>query len=238
MSNYKLKQNDELQLWQDYKNGKPEARITLLRSVDPLLRKNVEKFRNSGLPIEAVETEARSLAAQAFDTYDPNKSQLNTHITNHLKHLQRFVIEYQNVAKIPENRAIAISKFHNIKAHLEDKLGREPNTVELSDELGWSISEVERMQAEQRKDLTMTSGEDLFYENQFLDRDETLEAIWYVYHDSDDVDKKILELLFGLMGNPKLSIQNIAVKINKSPSFVTNRYKVLADQIMTVRGIV
>jgi DNA-directed RNA polymerase sigma subunit (sigma70/sigma32) len=228
----------EMELWRAYKDGDVNARVSLLKSLDPLLKKNVNKYANSGLPREALETEARTLVAKSFDSYDPTKSQLSTHATNHLKHLQRFVIEYQNIAKIPENRAIQISKFKNIKANLSEKLNREPSVLELADELHWNIAEVERMVAEQRKDLTMISGEDIFYEDQFRSQDLTLEAIWFVYYDVDNEDRKILEHTFGLFGNPKLSVSEIGQKINKPDSYVLRRYKTLADKINQTRGLI
>lgn len=228
----------ELKLWEDYKGGNIGARKELLRSLDPLLKKNVNKYANSGLPRESLETEARFLTAKAFESYDPSKAQLNTHVTNHLKHLQRFVIEYQNIAKIPENRAIQISKFQNIKANLTEKLNREPTTIELSAELDWSPAEVERMIAENRKDLTMISGEDIFYEDQFRAQDLTLEAIWFVYYDVDSESKKILEHTFGLLGNQKLSVAEIAIRINKTDAYVLKRYKELADIINSARGLI
>lgn len=239
MSDYKEKQLGELGLWKEYKqNNNLTARKELLTSFDPLFKKTVEKFKTSGLPREALETQARFLAAQAMDSYDPNKAQLNTHITNHLKHMQRFVIDFQNVAKIPENRAIAISRYQNIKSHLEDKYGREPTIIELSEELDWSPAEISRMETEQRKDLTITSGEDLFVLNEFEEKDFTHEAIMYVYHSSDPIDQKILEYTFGLNGAKKLSVNEIAIKINKSPNFVKLRHKALADQIMNTRNLV
>ena len=229
----------EIELWKNYhETGNIEARNELLRSMDPLLKKSVNKYVNSGLPRESLETEARTLVANSFKSYDPTKSQLNTHATNHLKHLQRFVIEYQNIAKIPENRAIQISKFQNVKSNLNEKLNREPNAMELADELNWSPAEVERMIAENRKDLTMISGEDIFYEDQFRAQDATLEAIWYVYYDVDNEDKKILEYTFGLFGNPKLPISEIAMKIGKTETHILKQYKNLADRINDARGLI
>jgi len=100
-----------------------------------LLQKEVNKYAASPLPRTSLETEARILALKAFDSYDPNKAQLNTHVTNHLKHLQRYVLTYQNIGKIPEHRGIAISKFQNIKENLTEDLDREPTIVELADAL-------------------------------------------------------------------------------------------------------
>lgn len=237
MADFSATKQRELDLWRRANDGDATAKVELLKSLDPLLKKNVNKFVNSGLPREALETEARFLASKAFKTYDPSKSQLNTHTQNHLKHLQRFVVEYQNIAKIPENRAIAISKFNNIKANLEETLNREPTVLELSDALQWSPMEVERMLAEQRKDLTMISGEDIFYEDQFRSQDPTIEAIWYVYYgDTDNEEKKILEYTFGLFGQRKYTVTEISMKLNKPNSYILKKHKELADKINDARG--
>jgi len=228
----------ELSLWKDYRKGDFKARAKLLRSLNPLIQRSVNKYTNSGLPREALETEARTLAAGAFESYDPSKAALGTHVTNHLKHLQRFVIEYQNVAKIPENRAIAISKFLNIKTNLTETLGREPTTIELSEELNWSPAEVNRMLTEQRRDLSMISGEDILYENALKGQDVTLEAIYYVYYTVGNEDKKILEWTFGLFGNQRLSVSDIAFRLNKSETYIHKKYKELIEQINSARGYI
>ena len=77
--------------------------------------------------------EAKRLVIQALDTYNPALSQLNTHIINYLKKLQRYVITYQNVAHIPEPRAIALGRYQTIYENLESEKGREPTVSELAD---------------------------------------------------------------------------------------------------------
>ena len=126
----------EFKLWEDWSSKEDyKARNELLTSLNPLLMKQVNKYNASPIPRTALETEARVLALNAFDSYDPSKAQLNTHVTNHLKHLQRFVLNYQNVGKIPESRGLAISKFQNIQSNLTEDLGREPTAIELADNL-------------------------------------------------------------------------------------------------------
>ena len=97
-----LKQT-ELALWQEYSNGNRQVLPKLITSMDPVIQYNVNKFTGVPLPRVALESEARRLAINAFNTYNPNKGAgFNTHVTNHLKHLQRYVLQYQNVGKIPE----------------------------------------------------------------------------------------------------------------------------------------
>ena len=60
----------ELSLWRDWKNtGSNRARNEVLRSMDPLLQKQVNKFQSSPIPRTALETEARMLALKAFECF-------------------------------------------------------------------------------------------------------------------------------------------------------------------------
>lgn len=130
------KREKELLLWKDWRTHRDKkARDELLISLSPLLHKEINKYVASPLPRTALETEARMLALNAFETYDPNKAQLNTHVTNHLKHLQRYTLIYQNIGKIPEHRGIAISRYQHVQENLEEDLDREPTIVEISDAL-------------------------------------------------------------------------------------------------------
>jgi DNA-directed RNA polymerase specialized sigma subunit len=102
----------------------------------PVYQKEANKFKSAPLPNSAIESQAKILTLKAFETYDPSKSQLNTHVTNHLKHLQRYVLEYQNIGKIPEHRGLAIGKYQTVFDNLKEDLGREPTDMELADNLG------------------------------------------------------------------------------------------------------
>lgn len=229
----------ELQLWSDWNSHRSHsARNKLLKSLDPLLHKQVNKFATSPIPRTALETEARMLALNAFDTYDPTKAQLNTHVTNHLKHLQRYVLNYQNVGKIPEHRGLAISKFQNTNSNLNEDLGREPNATELADALSWSVPEVERMQSELRADLSIRQLDD-DDEGGFFDytmsQSSTLDdAIEFIYYDSSEEDKKILEYMFGIKGERKLPVSEIALQLNKTETYVRTRLKNIALKIKEI----
>lgn len=213
----------ELDLWQEYNQGKKEALKPLIVSLNPLIQNQVNKYSTTPLPRTALEAEARRLAIRAFQDYDPQKAGLSTHVTNHLKHLQRYVIDYQNVGRIPENRAIAISRFTNLKSHLEEELGRSPSIAELADELQWSPAEIERMQKELRNDLSVTTAsEDSFFDHDFNKTDKVKELVEFVYWDptTTNEERKYLEYRFGLGGNPKLEVRDIAKKINRSETYV------------------
>lgn len=229
----------ELELWKKWKKtSEPEHLNTLLKSMDPFLQSYVNKFSTSPLPRPAIESQARILAVKAFGSYNPKKgAALNTHLGHELKHLTRYVLEYQNVGKIPENRGIAISKFHNIKSHLMDELGREPSISELSDTLKWTPAEVERMQSELRQDLNVVQGkEEAFFDVGFNTSDVTRDIVEFVYYSVGPEEQKILEFTFGMGGNPRLTPEQIALRVNKTVGQVRSMQKDLAAQIQKAKG--
>jgi len=189
----------ELELYNQYKSGSNMAKKKLLTSLKPIIQYQVNKFNGSGLPVIALKLEGRRLADHAIDTYDPKKAQLNTHVVNNLKKLSRFVMNYQNIGHIPEPRVLIIGKYNVIYDNLAADLGREPTILELSDAMKISVAEIERLQSELRKDLSITTptddGEGGFYffapaSTGTVDRDEVIK---FVYYDADPVDKKIME---------------------------------------------
>jgi DNA-directed RNA polymerase sigma subunit (sigma70/sigma32) len=225
--------SEELKLWEDWKVGSKVAQNKLIKSLDPLLQSQINRYQHPSIPRSALEAESRKLALEAFKTYDPTKAQLGTHVTNHQKHLQRYVLNYVNIGKIPENRALAVGKFQKIKQNLMEDLGREPNTVELADSLTWAPREVERMESELRKDLAInTGGEDeAFFENILYSTDTTKELIMFIYHDSSPEDKLIIEYTLGMGGKPRLEVKDIALRTGKPEVYIRRRRQKFAEQV-------
>lgn len=210
----------ELNLYNRWRDGDNQAKMELLGSLEPLIRKSVNKFYKSGIPEFAVRAEGFRLASGAIDSYDPTKAQLNTHVTNYLKKLSRFVTNYQNVGHIPEPRALIIGKYNTIYSNLESDKGREPTILELADAMQIPVAEIERLQSELRADLSLTLEDDEdevgFYS--FTRGEETdpkvRQAIETVYFEADPIDKKIIEYHFGLYGTTKLKSKDISMKLN------------------------
>jgi DNA-directed RNA polymerase specialized sigma subunit len=227
----------ETELYNRWREGDDGAKIELLGSLEPLIRKQVNKFYKSGIPEFAVRAEGYRLASGAITTYDPNKAQLNTHVTNYLKKLSRFVTNYQNVGHIPEPRALIIGKYNTIYSNLEADKGREPTVAELSDAMAIPIAEIERLQSELRADLSLTIEEDEddvgFYA--FTREEKSDPKLWQaietVYFEADPVDKKILEYHFGLYGVQKLKSKEIAMKLSLRDADLKNRKNKLGIEI-------
>lgn len=226
----------EIEIYNRFKAGDLTAKKELLSSLDPLIRKQANKFYKSGLPEFSIRAEGFRLASGAIDTYDPTKAQLNTHVTNYLKKLSRFVTNYQNVGHIPEPRALMIGKYNTIYSNLEADKGREPTVTELADAMDVAPAEIERLQTELRADLSLTiDDEDDEVGFHTFTREESnpaiKQAIETVYFEADPVDKKILEYHFGLYGTPQLISKDISAKLNLRDAELKKRKTALAQEI-------
>ena len=234
-----MEKSEELATWKKWKKTKDPSNLnSLLRSMDPFLQSHVNKYVTSPIPRPALEAQARILAVKAFHTFDPTKgAQLNTHLGHELKHLTRYVVEYQNVGKIPENRGIAISKFKNIKSNLSEELNREPTLTELSDKLMWSMPETERMQKELRQDLNIVQGkEEAFFDSSYNTSDRDRDLVEFAYYSASPDEKKVLEYWFGMGGSPRLTVDEMAIRMNKTPAEIRLISKELARKIKEAKS--
>lgn len=235
MEQYKI---DELGLFHRYKQGDLMAKQELMTSLAPLINHSASRFANSGLPPLAIKLEGQRLASGAIDTYDPSKSQLNTHVTTHLKKLSRFVTNYQNVGHIPEPRALMIGTYNTLMANIEADKGRPATAQEIADAMSISLREVDRLQSEMRKDLSQqyaSDDEDAIGFYEYIDPTQSnpklKQAIEFVYFDADNIDKKILEMTFGLHGSMKFKANEIATKLRLTDFELKKRKENLALEI-------
>ena len=219
--------------------GDPIAKRELVSSLTPLIRGQVSKFTNSGLPYDALELHGKQLASEAIDSYDPSfNTQLNTHVTNHLRKLSRYTNKYQNVGAIPEPRALMIGKYHTMFANLVEEKGREPTVPELADRMKVSNAEITRLQSELRNDLSIEfkssdpdEGGFISYIAPDIEDPRVREAVEFVYFDSNPTDKKILEYTFGLGGVQKITAENIKTRLNLTENELRKRKDSLGKQI-------
>jgi len=230
----------EFELYNQFKvDNNKSAKKELIHSLTPLIRSQVGKYKNSGLPYASLELEGRRLTSQAIDSYDPKMgTQLNTHVMTHLQKLSRFTNTYQNVGYIPEPRALMIGRYNTMFDNLQAEKGREPTVFELSDSMFVPPAEIERLQLEQRNDLHMElpaadseEGGFSYYVAPSATDPKVREALQFVYFDTEPVNKKILEYTFGMGGTPKINASEIKVKLNLTETEFRKRKNILADQI-------
>ncbi len=236
------KEQEKELLYSYMDTGDKQKKKELVSSLTPLIRSQVGKYTNSGLPYQALELEGKRLTGEAIETYDPSfDTQLNTHVTNYLRKLSRFTNQYQNVGHIPEPRALMLGRYDVVFSNLQDEKGREPTVSELSDALQVPQAEIDRLQREQRNDLSIeavgeadeTGG---FYSYVMPDIEDPMarEAVEFVYFDAEPVDKKILEYMFGLGGTQRITAKEIKAKLDLTESELRKRRQRLANDIKSL----
>jgi DNA-directed RNA polymerase sigma subunit (sigma70/sigma32) len=158
---------------------------------------------------------------------------MNTYLGHQMRRAHRFVTTYQNSARIPETRTYSIQPLKDATIRLEDKLGRPPNILELSDELKWAPKKVETLQKELKAAIPLSHFGDM--ESGGMDplsftpskQNETLRLLRY---ELSPEENSVFEYVYGFGGKPKLSPGDIAKKLNMSPPKVSRLKKLIADK--------
>jgi DNA-directed RNA polymerase sigma subunit (sigma70/sigma32) len=182
-----VKQDKDHELWHNYnKEQTPEAFNELYNHMKPVIHSAINRYKmNSGLPGSVFDAEAANQFYKTVNTFDPNRGvQLKTKLFTDLQSVQRIMYKYQNIGRIPENRATKIGPLQGAADYLRASLGREPSDAELADELSWPIKQVTTLKRELRSDL-MSSP--------------TLENAYTSFEDSHD-ERRATEVYYDLNG--------------------------------------
>lgn len=214
----------EFDLWKQWKQDRDPMKLgNLLDSFAPAIHGVVRKFETVPLPPSTISAEAKRQAVNAFETYNPKAGAgLGTHVHNYLQKVNRFVYEHQNVGRIPEHRITQIGTFKAVKEELRQKLGREPSAQELADDLAWSLPEIERMERELRREVPETALQDI--EFTFNVTNDAQRILSYIYYELSPKEKLVFEHLTGWAGKPKLTEDEIALRVGLSRDRV-KKYK-------------
>lgn len=228
--------DDDLSLWKQYKaSPTPQNREALLKRFDGVIQSQVNKW-SGNMPRDVLLTKAKTLAAKAFDTYNPNAgAALATHLTNSLMPLSRLVYTYQNTARMPENITIQMNTYNQAVSHLTAVNGREPTTDELHDELGWSSSQISRVRDYNRRDL-LESGQAVngdFYAGGSNDDDDDI-ILGGIYMELSPEEKTLFEYITGWNGKPKLSNPEIIKRTGMTQAQLSYKKTLLTNKINSI----
>jgi DNA-directed RNA polymerase specialized sigma subunit len=211
------------ELWRKWNaNKSPENLRILLKAIDPIINSEVQKQLGT-IPPPVLKLKAKSLVIKALSKYDPSKAQLNTFIVHQLAPLKRENMKAQNIIRMPENMQLKVRTFIDTKQKLEDKLRREPTSLELADELKWSLKQVRRMEKQFHTEANMgslTYEEGASYLNSALNLRTDL-----VFRSLSPRDQLIFEYTTGYGGKQKISNNAIAAKLKVSSAYISQRKK-------------
>jgi len=216
---------DAYQTWKK-KPGK-STMGPLLKQVQPAIDKGIAA--NAGRNASPVlRSSARKLAIDAVRSYDPKRSQLSTHVINHMRGLRRLNRQQQQILRIPERVVLDQRFLTTAEAELEDRLGRDPSTSELADHTGLSLKRIGKVRsyrhpAYEGSLLSTQAGDEKGGFLPSVEHDREDYVIRAVYDDLDETNQQIVERTLGLYGKTKLSNAQIASKLRMTPGAVSQR---------------
>jgi len=201
-----------------------ESREELLKALGPTVSSALRSYAGND-PRLAVR--AFIMTDEAVRSYDPSrKTAITTHVMNHLKRLTRVSAERRQIVHIPENRRLESDRIREYVAKYADTHGREPTQAHLADHFGMSSRRVQNALQEMRSSVVSESA----MESEKGDfagpvQGQTVEDVLadYVYHDLDDVGRKVFEWSSGYGGAETLSGREIAARLRMSPAAVSQR---------------
>lgn len=228
------KRREELDMWRQWKesNEDPKKLEPLMRSMKGVVDYRVRVYAPANVYTPALKAKANNLTIQALRNYDPTKAQLNTHVTNNLKGLNRWTATHQNVARITESRVALIGKYSTSRASLAEELGYTPTHIQIADHMGVSAKIVKKLELEDRPDLVSSAFDgDAFaddLEMTTMDK-EVMELIEFALTPDE---LKLWIHLYGLKGNTRTTNGGtLASKTGWSASKVSQVRKKIAVKV-------
>jgi len=207
---------------------------TLLGRFDNEFNKRVGWWKAENVNEAAFRANLQKNAIKAFQTYDPNRgASLRTHVNNMLRRSQRFNAQYQNVAKIPEDKIALITPINMARDQLMQAQDEEPDNRAIAGFLNQNPAMVPVSRVRGRVTPSLVSAVQRYQikdigESQFesdpvpqaasFER-ETLRLMRHVLTGDD---KEVYEFLYGEGGKPQVtSTSAIARRMGKSPSAIS-----------------
>lgn len=223
----------DLELWRRWKTSKSSFDLEkLINSLNPLIQAEVNR-RAGTLARPALEGKAISLAVKAIHSYDPSKGvKLSTHVANQIQKLSRMNYAHQNAARIPEHTMLQYQTVQLAKEDFKAMEGRDPNTAELADQLGWSPKKVQTFNEQFGRAELVESVETAGGSFVAAQYDPSVD---YAYFSMSPRQQKIFEHTTGYHGAKKLSNKQIMSKLGITQgvlSYEKNKIKAILKKAM------
>jgi DNA-directed RNA polymerase specialized sigma subunit len=217
-------------LWEQWKvDPNPQTLRPLLRRFEPLLNAKLQQYRAPTVNPAAFKTNLKMHALNAFETFDPSRASLRTHVENHLRRSMRFNVQQQNYAYIPEGQVAYIGALDRARDELLEETGEEPSHAQLAtfvnqrpDMLGakkpLTPSMVSRIQGGRRKDVVSSS-----MEGGVEVAPSRNEAVLGLMHAAlNPAQQQVFNHIYGMNGAPRItSTSALAARLGKSPSQIS-----------------
>ncbi len=207
----------------------PDNLSKVVRALEPTINYNLGSMGADRDPF--VRAKAMSYAADAVKKFSPTGGAgLPTFLSSQLRQLTRTVRQSRSPVRIPERIQIEAMKLNHARKSFFDEHNREPDTLELADFTGVPVKRIEKI----RKYQVAVPSEEAMGETEQEGPDFQREALEYVYHDSDHVDRRVMELKMGYAGHPVMQPKDIGVALGLTPTQLSRRSARLAMRINNI----
>jgi len=210
-------------------NKSPANNDQILQRIQPIIDTALKTYVGQDVP-PSVRLQAKRMALEGLNNYDPNKSKLKTHLMWHMQGLKRASNKANQILNVPERVQIDSRFVNNAFNELSEQLGRDPSDSELANHTGLSIKRINTVRsfkpgiAEGAATQSMFSGEDdnINDPSVSIPGRDTGDA-WksFVYDGLDDRSKLVMEHTFGMHGKPVIDNVTLARKLRITPARIS-----------------
>lgn len=211
--------------------GSPRRATALLGAVSPVLDAGIRTYAGPKAGPN-IRSRARRMALDAVSTYDPTRGPLKSHLMSQLQGLRRVSAREDQAIKVPERVALESQRLAEAEAQLAEDLGRPPSSLELADHTGIPTRRQAKLRgyrpgfAEgQIEALSATTEDPGGSAPGVAGDDETAyrRRVEFIYPDLDPIDQAIVEHGLGLHGRAKISLTELAHRLNLTPGALSQR---------------
>lgn len=218
----------DVQMWEQWKKAPtPDTLRPLMNRFEPVLRSKVQMWKAPGVNEAAFKANLRIHTMDAFNTFNPEKAGLRTHLENRLKKSMRFNVQQQNYAYIPEAKAGRIGDVARATDELGEELGRTPTPVEVADFLNPNLSKRQQLSPKKVQQIQQAQFGDVIgssFESDPTPRaiSREREVVGLLRPALNAEQQKVYDHLYGANGAQQTtSTTQLAKLLGKSPSQVS-----------------
>ena len=202
----------------------------LMRRFEPVFRAKVNQYKAPNVNTSAFRGNLKLQAVSAFETFDPNKASLRTHLDNHLKRSMRFNAQHQNMAYIPEGQTAYIGGIDRAVDEMQESNGKQPTHGQIAtfvnqrpDLLGGkkrlTSRMVGRVQGNRRKDIV---GSTLDADSAPYATNRNEQVLGLLRPALKPDQQQVFDHIYGSNGAQRInSTGALAKKLGKSPSQIS-----------------
>jgi RNA polymerase primary sigma factor len=226
-----LTKQEEFDLAERIKAGDKRARDHMISANLRLVVKIAYDYNNFGLPLLDLISEGNIGLIKAVERFDPSKGgKLSTYAAWWIKQsIKRALANQSKTIRLPVHLVDRIARMRKVTAQLADELDREPSDEEIAYAMDMPINKVAHLKSVSVRPASLDApvgedGDTTFgelvgdeqgatpYEN--LQEKSMSDDIKSVIGRLEDREAEIIQLRFGLDGNPPLTLEEVGERFD------------------------